>query len=78
MALPFIFKMARKKSMKPWTVEQRTTFSVAIVFILLGVLNLTVASMTFQFSHSLAYSMLDMTLFFSIAAAIANSRPKTP
>ncbi len=74
MALPFIFKMARKKSMKPWTVEQRTTFSVAIVFILLGVLNLTVASMTFQFSHSLAYSMLDMTLFFSIAAFIVVRR----
>ena len=73
-ALPFVFKMVHKRSMKSWTVEQRTTFSLAIVFILLGVLNLIVASMTFRFSHSLAYSMLDMTLFFSIAAFIVVRR----
>ncbi len=60
--------------MRTWTVEQRTSFSLTVVFVLLGAMNVIVASMTLRFSHSLAYSMLDMTLFFSIAAFIVVRR----
>ena len=63
-----------KKLMQVWTVENRTTIGLAVVFILLGILNLASASMTFRFSHSLSFSMLDMTLFFSVAAFIVVRR----
>src|ERR1035437_150957 len=64
----------RDLCMKSWTVERKTTFCLIAIFILLAVLNLASASMTFRSSRSITLAMLDMTLFMSIAAFIVVRR----
>jgi len=71
LALP---QNGQRNFMKAWTVERRTSSGLAVVFILLGILNLTSALMTFRFSRSLSLSMLNMTLFFSLAAFVVVRR----
>src|ERR1035437_1292752 len=60
--------------MKTWTVERKLTFCLTAVFILLGILNLVSFLFTFRFSRSMSFSLLDMTLFFSVAAFIVVRR----
>src|ERR1035441_5911902 len=60
--------------MKVWTDEQKIASSLAVVFILLGIANLTSANMIFSFSHSRSIAMLKLTLFLSFAALIVVRR----